>query len=436
MTNELDGQNMEAVLRAVQAITSEIDVTRLLHRLLHILAGATGAERGLIVRRRGDALEIEAALPEPGPGTHAQPPLPAAFLREILNAGDASARTGPAGIADDYFQKNRPASVIGMPIGRRAPWQRALYLEHGSAAEAFDAPHRRGLDWLTAQAGISLENAELYERLRGVGQTAPQDVAATGMRGRPAETKALAGARILLVEDNDINREVAVALMEPLGLRVSIAIDGRQALEMLEREAFDLVLLDCYMPVMDGFETARAIRAQPRFAKMPVVSITGHAKSGDRELALAAGMDDYLAKPLDPGTLARTLKSWIHLRPPASPLDGLPGVDLMSGRRQTLGNDALYTRLLVKFRETNRQTATSLRQAIATGAIKQARYIAHTLQGTALTLGLKTVAGPALTLDQMLREGLPAQPPEEALGELEREMTQLLAVLERLPAAA
>jgi CheY-like chemotaxis protein len=121
----------------------------------------------------------------------------------------------------------------------------------------------------------------------------------------------LRGARILLVEDNDINQELALELLGSAGMVVTLAVDGSEALAALEREAYDAVLMDCQMPVMDGYEATRRIRSEPRWQQLPVIAMTANAMTGDRELAIAAGMNDHVAKPLDVEAMFETIARWV-----------------------------------------------------------------------------------------------------------------------------
>jgi signal transduction histidine kinase/CheY-like chemotaxis protein len=119
------------------------------------------------------------------------------------------------------------------------------------------------------------------------------------------------GLKVLVVEDNLVNQEVTQSSLEVLGCEVGLAADGEEALELLEREAWDLVLMDCEMPVMDGYEATRRLRQQEQGRKhLPVIALTAHALDGDRELALAAGMDDYLSKPFRLEELSALLQKW------------------------------------------------------------------------------------------------------------------------------
>jgi len=127
----------------------------------------------------------------------------------------------------------------------------------------------------------------------------------------------LKGARVLLVEDNEVNCEVAQELLGQAGIVVTIARDGREALQTLERESFDGVLMDCQMPSMDGFEATRRVRENPAWKDLPVIAMTANAMVGDREKALAAGMNDHIAKPIDVSHMFATLARWV--RPAAAP---------------------------------------------------------------------------------------------------------------------
>jgi two-component system sensor histidine kinase/response regulator len=125
----------------------------------------------------------------------------------------------------------------------------------------------------------------------------------------------LYGARVLLVEDSKLNQMVAIGLMEDAKLTVDVADNGAIAVRMVGAADYDLVLMDMQMPVMDGIEATSAIRAFPRFERLPIVAMTANAMSSDRDRCLAAGMNDHIAKPIDPDEFFRMLKRWIEPRP-------------------------------------------------------------------------------------------------------------------------
>ncbi|MBL3589617.1 MAG: response regulator [gamma proteobacterium endosymbiont of Lamellibrachia anaximandri] len=122
------------------------------------------------------------------------------------------------------------------------------------------------------------------------------------------------GAKILLVEDNEINREIVLDILTMSGMRVEMAFDGQEALEFLAKEDFDGVLMDCQMPVMDGYEATRQIREQKKFKDLPIIALTANAMKGDREKVLAVGMNDHISKPVNPDLMFITLAKWINAR--------------------------------------------------------------------------------------------------------------------------
>jgi signal transduction histidine kinase/DNA-binding response OmpR family regulator len=156
------------------------------------------------------------------------------------------------------------------------------------------------------------------------GPTAPAGRSEQRLELMQMHQASLAGARILLVEDNAINQELACDLLDGAGIAVTIAGDGLQALAMLDRGSFDAVLMDCQMPVMDGYEATRALRLRPGLEDLPVIAMTANAMAGDREKVLAAGMNDHVAKPIHVDELFATLARWV--RPaaarPAGPVSG------------------------------------------------------------------------------------------------------------------
>jgi signal transduction histidine kinase/ActR/RegA family two-component response regulator len=122
----------------------------------------------------------------------------------------------------------------------------------------------------------------------------------------------LKGARLLVVEDNDINQELVIDLLQSAGMRTEVAGNGQEALERLDSTDFDAVLMDCQMPVMDGYEATRRIREQPRFRHLPVIAMTANAMQRDREQAIEVGMNDHIAKPIDPDLMFLILAKWIR----------------------------------------------------------------------------------------------------------------------------
>ena len=152
---------------------------------------------------------------------------------------------------------------------------------------------------------------------------------------------------MLLVEDNELNQEVATELLRDAGFIVDVADNGQLALDALERSSFDIVLMDMQMPVMDGLAATRAIRAQPRFEHLPVVAMTANAMEEDRRRCLEAGMNDHVGKPIEPTELWAMLLKWAPPRAPVAGAAPTPGVTpLACAARLTANVIALRSRIL------------------------------------------------------------------------------------------
>ena len=183
---------------------------------------------------------------------------------------------------------------------------------------------------------------------------------------------AIRGARVLLVEDNEINQQVAQEIIESAGLIVSVANNGEEGVRAVQEKDYDIVLMDIQMPVMNGYEATAAIRSDPRFKDLPVIAMTAHAMAGDEEKSLKAGMNGHVAKPIDPDQLFATLQKWIKPNekrdlgqqleisvkipeavqaiPEEEGLpESLPWFDLSDGLKRLQGNQKLYRKLLLNF---------------------------------------------------------------------------------------
>ncbi|MFD2110516.1 PAS domain S-box protein [Thiorhodococcus fuscus] len=220
----------------------------------------------------------------------------------------------------------------------------------------------------------------------------------------------LSGAKVLIVEDNDVNQELLRALLYSNGLSVEIADNGEEALDWLAREPFDGVLMDLQMPVMDGYTATRAIRAQPRFRDLPILAITANVMAGERERVIAAGMNDHIAKPIDVRAFFATLAKWIvparplAVSPEARPISrfeipDLPGIDPTAGLEHTQERAALYRQLLVRFYERQRGFAEQFEAARQANDAEGTTLLAQTLKGLAGTIGAHDVQVAAHALE-------------------------------------
>ena len=238
-------------------------------------------------------------------------------------------------------------------------------------------------------------------------------------RGRRAY-QALRGARVLLVEDNPINQELAAEILNEIGLAVDIVSDGPEALACLRETPCDLVLMDVQLPGMSGLETARRIRKDERLRGLPIVAMTADNSVRAKKDCLAAGMNDYIAKPLDIDLLLSVLVKWLASRPSAAPPssagqtppaapgalpDFLPGIDIARGLARVEGNAALYRRLLTAFVAHYETVEDDIARAMEQNDNSRAAAEAHTVRGAAANLSLADVAEAAGRLEKALREG-------------------------------
>jgi len=240
--------------------------------------------------------------------------------------------------------------------------------------------------------------------------------------------EALRGARLLLVEDNELNQEVAVGLLETANMSIDLAENGQVAVRMVNEKDYDLVLMDMQMPVMDGIAATKEIRSNPRFAKLPIIAMTANAMDSDRELCLQAGMNDHLGKPIDPDRMFATLKLWMKVRRPGpsseplvheveavsseaiEPIPEIEGVDQEDGLRRVGGNRRLYRQLLEKFVTKFAGADEQVSSALQSGDRDSAERIAHTVKGVAGNIGIKQVQFAAERLEKAIREGNDAVP--------------------------
>jgi two-component system sensor histidine kinase/response regulator len=329
-------------------------------------------------------------------------------------------------------------------------------------------PEQDSTAWLAAMAAEGIALPPVAALLAGdAGQAAPPDcpevlawlakpVQPAGLRGLLARLTgsalsaagashaagpALQGMRVLLVEDHAVNRQVACELLALQGVQVETAEHGAAALECLKRRGgqyFHAVLMDVQMPVMDGYEATRRLRADPAFARLPVIAMTAHALSEEQALCHAAGMSGHLGKPVEPAALYAALACHFDAAapPPAQVAPALPcglapvaGLDMLAGLRRAGGQGALYRRLLADFAAEYGTAPATLASLLAAAEWPAAERMAHTLRGVAATLGAEPLAALAAQLEHACREGQAAAA-AASLARLAPPLRQLVHALE------
>ncbi|MEN6624445.1 MAG: response regulator, partial [Smithella sp.] len=232
----------------------------------------------------------------------------------------------------------------------------------------------------------------------------------------------LQGAYILIVEDNELNQQLAVELLESAGIIVDVVSNGREAVDKLCKSeilpSYDMVLMDIQMPEMDGYEATRAIKADPRFNKLPIIAMTAHAMVEETRKILEAGMDDHITKPIDLKSMFETMEKYFKGKgipsglklnnEKKSALDtisipDIPGIDTVSGVKRAAGNIKLYLSLLKKFMDTYVDFPGSIHEALSKGDGKLAERLAHTVKGVAGNIGAVSVQKIAQELEQSLK---------------------------------
>jgi PAS domain S-box-containing protein len=287
--------------------------------------------------------------------------------------------------------------------------------------------------------------------------------------------KVIQGAHVLLVEDNEINQQVAREILENAGLKVSVAQNGEEAIASLKENSYEAVLMDIQMPVMDGYTATRRIRKlesemrnkirkdsdlnstfripHSEFKGLPIIAMTAHAMAGDQEKSLAAGMNDHVTKPIDPDILFVTLSEWIRPReappelrpsrttakpsPAGLPLregevlpDAIPGFNLDEGLRRLQGNQKLYRKLLLNFAADYAHTADEVREALKVEDVESARSLAHGLKGVAGNLAAANLQTAAAELELLFKNAiggdeLSAEVLDQKLSILEENLKQV-----------
>ena len=293
-------------------------------------------------------------------------------------------------------------------------------------------------------------NSLLFDSIAQVFSTDSENEHTRQFIYEPASDEHLNGLHVLLAEDNEINQEVAGELLRTVGVDFTLAENGRKAVEFALAETYDGVLMDIQMPELDGYEATREIRKQHNSEQLPIVAMTANAMAGDREKALDAGMNDHVPKPINPDQLYATMRRWFSKTTTHRPQDPtqpsgsatssseqshlpthIDGIDIDAGLRRVVGNQTLYRKILLKFRDNQLNTTAEIRQALAENDWELAHRLAHTVKGVAGNIGANDLQDAAATVDSACKAQTSATV-HAALPVLEAQLQRLATALEAL----
>ena len=327
-------------------------------------------------------------------------------------------------IKKDRTLQNSPHIVMLTAFGKEKEHDEAL------AAGATDFLHK------------PMTQSDIYDiiiRLFAPGQHA----AAAGAKTVVGEGYNFENLLLLLVEDNELNRQIACELLEMVGATVAVAGNGREAVEMVVNgdQCFDLVLMDIQMPEMDGIQATRLIREDSRFTELPIIALTAHAFAEERQRTQDAGMNDHVTKPIEPRELMESIcRQLPHLPglrtdarksgddiPGTGTLVDIPGIDTAGALRRVGGKVKLYLDVLKKFREGQSNAPERITAALQSGDRLGAERIAHSLKGLAGTIGAAELQEAALAVEQDLHRGLE---PGDSLYQMAAALRVVMAALE------
>jgi len=297
--------------------------------------------------------------------------------------------------------------------------------------------------------------------MQAFGEAVPEISRVAQKHEQEAEAlKHIRGAHVLLVEDNEINQQVAREILEGAGLFVSLANNGHEAIDAIYKNEYDAVLMDVQMPVMDGYTATRKIRnLKSEIRNIPIIAMTAHAMAGDADKSLAAGMNGHVTKPIDPDKLFATLQKWIKPSEKRTVVqesvdsvvpselekvvsieaefpEFLPGFDLTDGLRRLQGNKTLYRKLLLNFAADYNEAANQIREALDARDFERSHSLVHNLKGLAGNLAATDLQAAAVAMEKLVKgqaaETASDKELDQKLNDLESALKQALEAVQTL----
>ncbi|EKD84036.1 MAG: hypothetical protein ACD_39C00287G0002 [uncultured bacterium] len=249
----------------------------------------------------------------------------------------------------------------------------------------------------------------------------------------------LRGMRVLLVEDNDLNQQIAKELLQSVGVAVTLADNGKTAIELLKSAPdplpYDLVLMDIQMPIMDGHQATLELRKEARFKDLPIIALTAHAMEDEKQVCYDEGMNGHISKPIEPQLLFRLLANWTKRRP-APENNKAAELDTRAGLRRVAGNRQLYANLLQKFCEGQAGAFDKIRKALSDGDNNTAQRTAHTLKGISGNIGALALQNVAATIEKSIKSGGTGTDIESALADCEKIFAGTVAAITKFTASS
>jgi PAS domain S-box-containing protein len=286
--------------------------------------------------------------------------------------------------------------------------------------DVLDQAHQAGIDDILIKPVTASGLFDVAMRVFGL--TPPEEmIGSIDVTDLEDKLDTISGASVLLVEDNELNQEVAIGLLSEASLKVDIVSNGKLALEQLARQNYDIVLMDIQMPVMDGLTATREIRKIKQFKKLPVLAMTANAMQQDYEACMAAGMNDHIAKPIDPRDLFSKLLKWIkptfgsnnHSKSKKSTVSAnkvhlalpeIEGVDVKLGLSRVLGKVSRYIGMLRSYVANQQRVPAEIKDALDIRDFETAERLVHTAKGVAGNIGATDLQTIAVALEKLIKQ--------------------------------